>query len=1091
MTVHNVSIPIPKFLGKYNAKKRNRDRTTPAPCTHTSFAGGSYVVPLENRKAFSVEYFEEFDKWMTARQGNIDTEPCLFLNERYTSEFFRFFIDVDYAWDDQTPGVLPAIYQIRKAVSRMLEYIRGGAMDEGDIEVRDNEVRPSERTAYKRHYVFPQVIVSPINCLLFAQAVEKMLHVHSDLNIKFDMKVYTRGSLRMLGSCKATGLVSSHPNETEFFYMPVDLVTGERKNTVTLDEYARHSILLDKETHDRVEGFMARDDGEVFMTGDGDQDDLYVTCKYIPSGAAAVGASDPLSGLSATVISHNLPETHPIYIFIRNNYGEVYAQSAYRLIFDACRESFSLSFSTKACPFLSRDHTSNHPYFVMSRSGASIRCHSTNAACCSNGVFNHIEFQDIDEPAQKFFRDECLAGVEQLIPQALFARAKAACEQNMASWSCVSRDSDAVAEPLRWMNGKFVTLRKNSYYRCMTSDSHADMFVETDITGSVMKCTACDFRFPANPSLGLMDAECAGVIRPFFIAIEGFKNRGISVFQELQELECGPADISEMLLDDNLSQYRCELNYNIDRVRLLHGEILEDGLSVFDDDRKNNAFILSLSGTDRDVAIFMELQLAEDFVATSAEKGDWYCFRQPRWRGGEYAKNLLFLFVDNIVHDYVKAIAWYKSASFTGDVKTQRKRVKKIEKVRKRLCDVSFIKKVMTRLAHFRLNVEFYDQLDANRNLLCFNDGVYDLSTFTFRAGEPEDKLSMTVGYDFPHVTDKSTCEAILRFFADIQPDKEPRRYLMKYLSSLIDGRTPDELFHIFSGKTRNGKSVLADLIKITLGCRDIPIGDGGSMGEHNYAGDYEPSFLTKERKGSSDPVPDLLSNRKTRALIGTEPESGDKMNASFIKKLTGGDTLSGRFLYSNATVSFKPHFKLILICNDIPEMNVNDEAVWKRARVIDFPVTFVDNPVGPNQRLINRHMKDEIRNVQWASNFMALLLEWHRTMYIPEGLIAPPSVLRATRQYEEESNVYLQWWNENTEPASSHVSSKDLLADFCAFINNFHVSIKEFNKGLRQIPVTVKKSIRTADGVHTGVERRKLKSRQVCEVPEAFNECI
>lgn len=1026
------------------------------------------MVPLERRKTFLAEYFDEFIRWMNSLTST-PTDPTLFLIERYNGEFFRFFIDVDYSWDATPPDVLATIRHVKKAVAGIVSYVSGDAL-------YDIEVRPSERTDFKRHFVFPQVIMSSTHCLLFAQSVEKLLHLQCDLDVDFDMKVYQNGSLRMLGSCKATGLASSHVNETEGYYMPVDPTTGERCTTITLEEFSRHSILLDKETHDRVERFMSTEDGVVCLPGDENfNDDLFVTCKYKHSGepqTAGHGAAS--SYLSETVILHDIPDSHPMKQFIRSNYGEVYAQTAYGLRFNACHEAMSVSFMTRMCPFVSREHTSNHPYLVMTRRGASMRCYSTNSPGCAEGKFNPIKFQDIDEDTKKVFQDECMNSVEQLIPEALMASAKAACERNLESWNCVSRNISAAPEPLQWVNGKFTTIRRNSYYRCMNSDLHADMYVETDVNGTVLKCTECDFRHPSNSSLALMNADCAAVLRPFFLAMEGFKNRGLSVFHEMTEGLNSEGSLSQPFDIDEPS-HSCESNYSIERVRLLQGDVLDDGLRVFDDDRKNNAFILSLSGTDRDVAIFMELQLGEDFVATSAEKGDWYCFRAPRWRGGEYANNQLFLFVDNIVHDYVRAIGWYKSARFTGTPEIQQKRVWLVEHVRQRLCDVSFVKKVMTRLAHFRLNGGFVEQLDANRVLLGFNDGVYDLTTYTFRAGEPEDRVSMTVGYDFPHVPDKDTCREILKFFNDIQPEEENRRYLMKYLASLIDGRTPDELFHILSGKTRNGKSVLADLIKIALGCRDIPTGDE-PLGLHTYAGDYEPSFLTKERKGSSEPVPDLLYNRLTRVLLGTEPETGDKINASSLKKLTGGDTLSGRNLYSNATISFKPQFKLLLICNDIPEMNYNDEAVWKRARVIDFPVTFVDNPAGPNERKINRRLKEEIRNERWASNFMALLIEWHRTMYIPEGLVAPASVMRATRRYEEESNIFLQWWNENTEVSTTHISSKTLLSDFCEFTNNFHVSIKEFNKGLRQIPVTVKKSIRAVDGIHTGVERRKLK---------------
>ena len=43
----------------------------------------------------------------------------------------------------------------------------------------------------------------------------------------------------------------------------------------------------------------------------------------------------------------------------------------------------------------------------------------------------------------------------------------------------------------------------------------------------------------------------------------------------------------------------------------------------------------------------------------------------------------------------------------------------------------------------------FSGKLDQAENLLCFENGVYDLSTGQYRPGVPEDDVSMSTGYDF------------------------------------------------------------------------------------------------------------------------------------------------------------------------------------------------------------------------------------------------------------------------------------------------------------------------------------------------------
>ena len=123
---------------------------------------------------------------------------------------------------------------------------------------------------------------------------------------------------------------------------------------------------------------------------------------------------------------------------------------------------------------------------------------------------------------------------------------------------------------------------------------------------------------------------------------------------------------------------------------------------------------------------------------------------------------------------------------------------------------------------------------------------------------------------------------------------------------------------------------------------------------------------MTCDRSNSSSaPAPEIVASRLARVLIGVEPELGHKINSGFMKKLTGNDLLSARLLFSNEYTVFPPRFQLILVCNDIPDMDYNDQAqaVWKRSRVVDFPVTFVDNPQLLNERQIDEGLKDKLED--------------------------------------------------------------------------------------------------------------------------------
>ena len=73
--------------------------------------------------------------------------------------------------------------------------------------------------------------------------------------------------------------------------------------------------------------------------------------------------------------------------------------------------------------------------------------------------------------------------------------------------------------------------------------------------------------------------------------------------------------------------------------------------------------------------------------------------------------------------------------------------------------------------------------------------------------------------------------------------------------------------------------------------------------------------------------------------LYRVEAEQGRSLAEALVKRLTGGDKLSARFLYGEY-FEFLPSFKLWLGVNHKPNIRGTDEAIWRRIRVIPFAVT-------------------------------------------------------------------------------------------------------------------------------------------------------
>ena len=307
---------------------------------------------------------------------------------------------------------------------------------------------------------------------------------------------------------------------------------------------------------------------------------------------------------------------------------------------------------------------------------------------------------------------------------------------------------------------------------------------------------------------------------------------------------------------------------------------------------------------------------------------------------------------------------------------------------------------------------DFTKKLDSDIYLIGFNNGVFDLRNFEFREGKPEDFLTLSVGYDFTNNYSDKYLD-LLSFLEDIQPNKEERDYMLTYLSIGLLGNML-ELFTILTGSGRNGKSKLVELLKLTLG---------------DYFGSVQSQLFTRPRPDANSPDPGLLSLTKKKIVIASEPEKNSKLNSGFIKFITGRDSTTLRNCHSNDMIDFTAKFITLLICNDIPECDDLDSAFSKRLRCINFPTEFVLDPKENNQKKINPNINENFE--YWKNDFMLLLIEYYKKYNLNKELKPTDNILKWTNQYQEETDLYLQFLNDCTEESTSHIHTTTLYEAF------------------------------------------------------------
>ena len=96
------------------------------------------------------------------------------------------------------------------------------------------------------------------------------------------------------------------------------------------------------------------------------------------------------------------------------------------------------------------------------------------------------------------------------------------------------------------------------------------------------------------------------------------------------------------------------------------------------------------------------------------------------------------------------------------------------------------------------------------------------------------------------------------------------------------------------------------------------------------------------------------------RLAVMQEPDVNETLNVGEMKEVTGNDTIQARGLYKEP-FEFVPQFKLLMMCNDLPNIPSNDDGTWRRLEAVQFISRFVNKNVneGKHRYLIDKSLKE------------------------------------------------------------------------------------------------------------------------------------
>ena len=441
------------------------------------------------------------------------------------------------------------------------------------------------------------------------------------------------------------------------------------------------------------------------------------------------------------------------------------------------------------------------------------------------------------------------------------------------------------------------------------------------------------------------------------------------------------------------------------------------------------------SQTTYDCAKLLHAIYKYQFISTG--KSAWYFYENGLWILSGVGIELRRLISSELLDRFlllISSLGHQASQLEDGTEEKDKKlqQIKGLSELTLRLRSTTFKDQLMKEAFELFYDREIGSKMDSNPDLINFNNGVYDLRDGSFRDHDPLDYITLSTHINFKQFNiDDPIVLKIEEFLTDLFPNSEVKDYVLLLLASFLEGRNPNEKFHIWTGIGRNGKSKLLEFYGITFG---------------DYMVSPPASYLTDKTKDADAPSEVMMSLRGKRVAAFTEPDEKLTWNASKIKSNTGNDKISCRGLYG-MQIEFKPQFKICCACNKIPATTDDSEGMWARMSVLEFVNKFVDDPdpKKPHQKKIKKNLSESFP--LWKEAFMFMLLEKYK-IYKKQGLVEPKQVIEATGRYHESTDTIQHFIDDNLEKSEDR--THDVYVTFKEIYERYRHS-EYFDKTLKQ----------------------------------------
>ena len=321
------------------------------------------------------------------------------------------------------------------------------------------------------------------------------------------------------------------------------------------------------------------------------------------------------------------------------------------------------------------------------------------------------------------------------------------------------------------------------------------------------------------------------------------------------------------------------------------------------------------------------------------------------------------------------------------------------------------------------------DALDIGTHLLNVGNGVVDLRDGTLAAHNSSLHLTKLAGADYLPNARSTRWDAHLDRVTG--GDAELIAYLRRAAGYTATGSTAEEVALLLNGPGASGKTTLQEGLRAALG---------------DYASVADFATFLAGRGDGDGPTPGVARLAGARMVCASEVGAGQRFNPARLKVLTGGERIVARRLHREP-FEFEPAFTLWLAANERPAIAADDDAAWRRLRLLPFQHVI---PVAERDPALKHALvHDPAERAAVLAWIVQGAVEWHR-----DGLGTCRAVESATADYRGENDPLLGWLTVRCELGDGLAAGgRDLREDyvrFCRLNGDEQCSPQAFGRALQ-----------------------------------------